>query len=43
MSSENKQAWFQLTVRQQQSPLINYTRKITLDVEAAKDVVQESF
>lgn len=43
MSSENKKAWFQLTVRQQQSPLINYTRKITLDVESAKEVVQESF
>lgn len=43
MTSENKKTWFQLTVRQQQSPLINYTRKITLDVESAKDVVQESF
>ena len=32
-----------MTVQQQQSPLINYTRKITLDVESAKDVVQESF
>lgn len=43
MTQKLKNDWFQTTVKEQQSPLIRYTRKITLDNESAKDVVQESF
>lgn len=43
MKRDEKEKRFRLIVMEMQSPLVRYTRKITGELESAREVVQDSF
>lgn len=42
-SAQDSSAWFQSVLNEFEGPLISYARRITGDLELARDVVQETF